>query len=163
MTEAKSDPDIATELVHYGERGTPPAGQPASIPIYASATYTYESMETMDKVFGGEIPGYVYTRHGNPTADALADAICRIEGGVTACAYGSGMAALHAALLACELTPGSIVLASQDLYGATTNLLLNVFGSFGIKTITVDFDNLEAVRAQAAEHKPRVLLAETIS
>src|SRR5262249_17433511 len=120
-------------------------------------------MEPMDKVFGGEIPGYVYTRHGNPTADALADAICRIEGGATACAYGSGMAALHAALLACELTPGSIVLASQDLYGATTNLLLNVFGSFGIKTITVDFDNLEAVRAQAAEHKPRVLLAETIS
>ena len=86
-----------------------------------------------------------------------------IERGATACAYSSGMAALHAALFACELAPGSTVLASQDLYGATTNLLLNIFGSFGIKTITADFSNLDEVRAKARELKPRVLVAETIS
>ena len=155
--------DMATDLVHIGERGEAPAGKPTSTPIYASSTYTYESMEEIDKIFGGELPGYIYTRYGNPTTSAMQEAIRGIEGGAVACAYASGMAALHAALFACELTPGSTVLASQDLYGATTNLLLNIFGSFGIKTVTADFSDLDEVRARAAEHKPRVLIAETIS
>ncbi|HSQ23145.1 MAG TPA: PLP-dependent aspartate aminotransferase family protein [Pyrinomonadaceae bacterium] len=155
--------DMATDLVHIGERGEAPAGKPTSTPIYASSTYTYESMEEIDKIFGGELPGYIYTRYGNPTTSAMQEAIRGIEGGAVACAYASGMAALHAALFACELTPGSTVLASQDLYGATTNLLLNIFGSFGIKTVTADFSDLDEVRVRAAEHKPRVLIAETIS
>lgn len=163
MAGSKDNFDIATQVIHLGEKDKAPTGKPTSSPIYAAVTYTYGSMEEMDKVFGGEIPGYVYTRHGNPTVAVLEEAICAIEGGATACAYGSGMAALHAALFACELTPGSVVLASQDLYGATTSLLLNIFGSFGIKTVTADFSDLTAVRAKAAEHKPRVLIAETIS
>src|SRR6185503_5204283 len=73
------------------------------------------------------------------------------------------MAALHAALFACELSPGSVVLASQDLYGATTNLLLNIFGAFGIKTVFTDFSDLSSLRGSADEIKPRVLIAETIS
>jgi cystathionine beta-lyase/cystathionine gamma-synthase len=66
------------------------------------------------------------------------------------------MAALHAALFACELKPGAVVLASQDLYGATTNLLLTVFGSFGIKTVTADFNGVTGLREKALELKPRV-------
>src|SRR5712692_900100 len=106
--------DITTQLVHAGERGAPPSGQPTSTPIYARATYTYDSMEEIDKVFAGEKAGYIYTRYGNPTVTALEAAIRTIEGGATACAYGSGMAALHAAVFACELTLGATVLASQD-------------------------------------------------
>lgn len=159
----KNPTDIQTQVVHAGERRTLPAGEPTSTPIYASATYTYESMAEMDRVFAGESPGYVYTRHGNPTTDALAEALCTIEGGATACAYASGMAALHAALLCCELQPGATVLASQDLYGATTSLLQTIFVSFGINTITADFADVDHVRVVANEAKPRVLLAETIS
>src|SRR5437763_7837123 len=155
--------DIATQVVHAGEKSKTPTGQPTSTPIYASATYTYDSMDQMDKVFGGEIAGYVYTRHGNPTVAVLEEAIREIETGATACAYASGMAALHAALFTCELAPGATVLASQDLYGATTNLLLNIFGSFGIKTITADFSNLDEGRTKARETRPQVLIAETIS
>src|SRR6185369_14601787 len=58
---------------------------------------------------------------------------------------------------------GAIVLASRDLYGATTSLLQTIFGSFGVKTITADFSDLEQVRSKAQEAKPRVLIAETIS
>jgi cystathionine beta-lyase/cystathionine gamma-synthase len=163
MTDDNRELDIATQLVHAGEREGTPAGQPVATPIYASSTFTYDSMEEIDRVFAGETPGYVYTRHGNPTVAALEDAIKKAEGGATACAYSSGMAAMHAALFACELTPGATVLASQDLYGATTNLLLTIFGSFGIKTVTADFSNLDEVRAHARETKPRVLIAETIS
>jgi cystathionine beta-lyase/cystathionine gamma-synthase len=159
----KNDLDIATHLVHSGERSNAPKGKPTSIPIYASATYTYDSMEEIDKVFAGESPDYIYTRYGNPTVAAFEDVMRTIEGGATACAYGSGMAALHAALFACELTPGSTVLASQDLYGATTNLLLNIFGAFDVKTIFADFSNLDDVRTKVDHANPRVLIAETIS
>jgi cystathionine gamma-synthase/methionine-gamma-lyase len=159
----KNSADIQTQVVHAGEKRSVPAGEPTSTPIYASATYTYESMAEMDRVFAGEAPGYVYTRHGNPTVDALADAVCKIEDGAAVCAYGSGMAALHAALLTCELSAGATVLASQDLYGATTSLLQTIFSSFGIKTVTADFSDLESVRTAARETKPRVLVAETIS
>jgi cystathionine gamma-synthase/methionine-gamma-lyase len=86
-----------------------------------------------------------------------------LEGGAAACAYATGMAALHAALFACELRPGSIVLASQDLYGATTELLYTVFGSFGVQTVTADFTRPVELREKALEVRPRVLLAETIS
>jgi cystathionine gamma-synthase/methionine-gamma-lyase len=55
------------------------------------------------------------------------------------------------------------VLASQDLYGATTNLLNSIFGNLGVKTVTADFGDLEQVRALTKENKPSVLLAETIS
>src|SRR5437868_12250535 len=159
----KNNLDIAAQLVHSGERGDAPKGKPTSIPIYASATYTYESMEEIDKVFAGETSDYIYTRYGNPTVAAFEEVMKTIEAGATACAYGSGMAALHAALFACELSPGATVLASQDLYGATTNLLLNIFGAFGIKTLFADFSNLDEVRSKVDQVKPRVLIAETIS
>ena len=133
--------DIATRLVHAGERQGQPVGQPVATPIYASTTFTYGSMAEADAVLGGEKPGYIYTRYGNPTVAALEQAILSLEGGVAACAYASGMAALHAALLACELSPGSIILASRDLYGATLDLLILLFGQFDVKTVTADFSD----------------------
>src|SRR5437763_1348586 len=163
MAEKSTDFDIATQLVHTGEREPPPAGRPTSLPIYASATYTYDSMDEIDKVFAREIPDYIYTRYGNPTVAAFEKVMQTIEAGGTACAYSSGMAALHAALLACDLKPGATILASQDLYGATTSLLSEILGSFGVKTITADFSDLNEVQAQARAAKPGVLLAETIS
>src|SRR5216683_2685706 len=163
MVGEKDKLDIATELVHTGERGAPPEGKPTATPIYASTTYTYDSMEEIDKVFAGEKAGYIYTRYGNPTVTALEAAMRTVEGGATACGYSSGMAALHAALFACELTPGATVLASQDLYGATTSLLQTIFGALGIKIVTADFSELNGLRAKAAETRPRILVAETIS
>ena len=157
------DLDIATHLVHSGERGDLPKGKPTTTPIYAAATYTYQSMDEIDKVFAGEAPDYIYTRYANPTVAAFEQVMRTIEGGAIACAYGSGMAALHAALFACELSSGSVVLASQDLYGATTNLLLSIFGAFGVKSVFADFSNVDDVRAKVSEAKPRVLISETIS
>jgi cystathionine gamma-synthase len=163
MTDFRRELDIKTQLVHAGERERAPVGKPVSTPIYASSTFTYDSMEEVDRVFAGEEQGYVYTRYGNPTIAALEEALRTFEAGAAACAYATGMAALHAALFACDLTPGASVLASQDLYGATTDLLYTVFGSFGINISTADFSDLNAVREKALETKPRVIIAETIS
>ncbi len=154
---------ITTRLVHAGERREPPIGVPVSTPIYPSATYTYASMAEMDKVFSGESPDYIYSRYGNPTVAALQEALATVENGSFACAYASGMAALHAALLACELSANSVVLASRDLYGASFDLINRIFGAFGVKMQTADFSDLKALREKALEIKPRVLLAETIS
>jgi cystathionine beta-lyase/cystathionine gamma-synthase len=163
MTDQPKKRHITTQLVHAGERQGPPAGQPVTTPIYASATFTYDSMQEIDQVFSGEKQGYIYTRYGNPTIGALEEAMREIEEGATACAYATGMAAVHAALLACDLRAGSTVLASQDLYGATTSLLNSVFSSFGVKTVTVDCSDLAMVREKAREIRPQVLVAETIS
>jgi cystathionine gamma-synthase/methionine-gamma-lyase len=155
--------NITTQLVHAGERNAPPVGAPVSTPIYATATFTYDSMTEVDQVFSGEKKGYVYTRYGNPTTAALEEAINVLEGGAGACAYSTGMAALHAALFACELSPGSTVLASQDLYGATVDLLYKIFGSFDIEIVSADFNDLAALRELAHKTRPRALVAEIIS
>jgi cystathionine gamma-synthase/methionine-gamma-lyase len=163
MTDQTKKRHITTQFVHAGERQGPPSGQPVATPIYASATFTYGSMQEMDQVFGGEKDGYVYTRYGNPTTGALEAAMREVEEGAVACAYATGMAAVHAALIACDLKAGSTVLASQDLYGATTSLLHSVFSGFGVKTVNVDYSDLNAVREKARESRPQVLIAETIS
>ena len=163
MTDQTKKRHITTQLVHAGERQGPPEAQPVATPIYASATFTYDSMQEIDQVFSGEKAGFIYTRYGNPTIGALEAAMRDVEEGAIACAYATGMAAVHAALLACDLKAGSTVLASQDLYGATTSLLQSVFSAFDVKTVTVDYSDLNAVREKAREIRPQVLIAETIS
>lgn len=158
-----SEYSIETKLVHAGERKRQPIGQPVATPLYATATYTYDSMAEMDAAFVGAGGDYVYSRYGNPTVAALEDAVGEIENGKVSVAYASGMAAIHAALFACELSNDSIVLASQDLYGASFDLLNKIFGSFGVKMKTADFNDLDELKTKTAELKPRVLLAETIS
>ncbi len=154
---------IETDFVHAGERAPLPQGLPNSTPIFANSTYSYASMEEADRVFSGDLKDYIYTRYGNPTVDALQEAVRVLENGAVARAYASGMAALHAALLASDLNSGSVVLASRDLYGASFDLLFNIFGAFGVRTQLADFSDLEEVKAKADELKPRVLLGETIS
>ncbi|HEY8559661.1 MAG TPA: PLP-dependent aspartate aminotransferase family protein [Pyrinomonadaceae bacterium] len=158
-----SEFSIATQFVHAGERRAAPVGVPAAAPIYATSTFVYERMEDVDRVVEGEESGFVYSRYGNPTVAAFEAALAEIENGKFAFAFGSGMAALHAALLACELSSGSVVLASEDLYGASLELLKTVFGAFGVKTVTADFSDLDSLRLKAGELKPRVILGETIS
>lgn len=159
----KTFSDLLTKTVHAGESKSVPYGLPTVTPVYASATFTYDSMADMDRAFSGELAGYVYTRHGNPTVASFERTMLALEGGFGACAFGSGMAALHAALLACELRPGATILASQDLYGATLSLLLKVLSMFDVEAVLVDFANTGELAAKAREVKPRALVAETIS
>ena len=68
--------DIRTKLVHGGERQAHcPKRKPVATPIYASATFTYDSMQEIDQVFSGEKQGFIYTRYGNPTTAALEEAV----------------------------------------------------------------------------------------
>jgi cystathionine gamma-synthase/methionine-gamma-lyase len=65
--------------------------------------------------------------------------------------------------LACELQSGSTVIASQDLYGASFDLLYKIFGPLGIKTEMADFADIDSLKEKVESTKPRILLGETIS
>lgn len=158
-----SDHSIDTQLVHSGERQKEPIGKPVATPLYGTVTYTYDSMAEMEAVSSGEGGDYLYSRYGNPNTAALEEVMTKIENGKVSVSYGSGMAAIHAALAACGIKSGSVVLASQDLYGATFELLYMIFGVYGVETKTADFNDLEQLKNTVAEVKPSVLLAETIS
>jgi cystathionine beta-lyase/cystathionine gamma-synthase len=154
---------FATQAVHAGERAPRPDFTPVNTPIYQSASFVYDTLETMDAIFGGERPGYVYTRYGNPTVAALERAVATLEGGETAVAYASGMAAIHATLLALEVVSGVAVVAAQDLYGATSTLLTTIFVRQGVNVHFVDMTDLDQVESAIRESSPKVVLAEIIS
>ncbi|RPJ03743.1 MAG: PLP-dependent transferase, partial [Deltaproteobacteria bacterium] len=154
---------FSTRAVHSGERKSRGEWTPVATPIYSTVGYLYESMNDLDAVFDGGKAGYVYTRYENPTVRAFEEVMAELEGGEAAQAYGSGMAAVHAALLGAGLRAGTTVVTTLDLYGATTALLRKLFAEMGVTIRLVDATDTEAVEAALAETHPAALLVETIS
>jgi cystathionine gamma-synthase/methionine-gamma-lyase len=154
---------IHTKAVHAGDRKKPGDFIPVTTPIYTAASYFYERLEKLDRIFAREEEGYCYARYGNPTSAALEELIAALENGAGALACCSGMMALQTALL-CALTdrPKRVV-AAEALYGATVTLLNSVLEPLGVQTRFVDPCDLAAVEQAMAEHRPGCLLVETIS
>lgn len=155
--------DLATRAVHAGKPALAADFTPTVAPIHQAVTYRYPSMEAIDQVFAGEREGYVYARHGSPTVTAFEEAVAALEEGDGAVAFASGMAAIHAALLAVGARSGSAVVAAEDLYGATHTMLTEIMASQGVTARFVDADDLDAVDDACRELKPVALLVETIS
>jgi cystathionine gamma-synthase/methionine-gamma-lyase len=154
---------LATRAVHAGK---PRGGEdftPTVAPIHPSVTYRYPSMAALDQVFEGDREGYVYGRYGNPTVTAFEEAVAALEEAEAALAFGSGMAAIHTALLAVGAHGGASVVAAQDLYGATHSLLSELMWNQGVTTQFVDATDLDAVAEACAAAEPVALLVETIS
>lgn len=154
---------VATLAVHAGRITTHLDYTPICIPIHNAVTYTYDDMRRLDAVFSGELPGYVYSRFGNPTVAALEAAIAQLEGTESALACASGMAAVHLSLIAAGAAPGRTVLTAQDIYGGTHALISQVFAARGVRYHTIDMTDLDAVAQAIAKTNPAVLLVETIS
>jgi cystathionine gamma-synthase/methionine-gamma-lyase len=159
---------IHTLAVHAGERAAKPAFTPVVTPIYHASSYVYDEMETLDATFAGTFDGPMYTRYGNPTVSALEAAVAALEGGEAALAYGSGMAAIHGALLAAGARAGTTVVAGYDVYGATYALLSRLLATQGVTTCFVDTADLDAVgaafaAARSSSARPVALIVETIS
>lgn len=153
---------VGTRAVHAGEHLPLPVERSTTTPIFASTTFIHPDAESLDAVFGGEQPGYNYARHGNPTIRALELAIADLEGTDDAIAFGSGMAALHAAISS-SVSAGQTIVASRELFGATVALLQNIFDALDVRTVYVDPLDLDAVAEAIATHRPRAVLVETIS
>jgi len=153
---------IFTQSVHAGERGPRPDYTPAVTPIYNSVVYLYDEVDRLHRILAGE-PGYVYSRYGNPTTAALEEAVAVLEGGECGVAFASGMAAIHAALLAAGLRAGDSIVAARDLYGVTYALLTETLSPLGMRTRFVEIARTEEVVAALEEVRPRLFLLETMS
>src|SRR5512140_878209 len=91
---------FSTRAVHAGERVPPGDYTPVATPIHPSVGVVYDSMDDLDGSFANTREGYVYPRYGSPTVTAFETAVADLEDGEAAHAFGSGMAAVHGALLA---------------------------------------------------------------
>ncbi|HEY6292381.1 MAG TPA: PLP-dependent aspartate aminotransferase family protein [Terriglobia bacterium] len=112
---------FATLAVHAGENVCPVTGA-VDTPIYQSTTFAAADSDEMAAVYGGEKPGYMYTRYGNPTIHALEEKVAALEGGEAALATAAGMAAISTAILG-YVQAGDHVVGSRSLYGAAYNFL----------------------------------------
>jgi cystathionine gamma-synthase/methionine-gamma-lyase len=154
---------IETKAVHAGDRKKAAGPVPSTTPIYTASSYFYNSMEELDRVFAQEDAGYCYARYDNPTNAGLEELAAALEGGHGALACGSGMAAIHMALLAALTDRRKSVLAANALYGATVSLLMNVMEPAGVAVGFADVCDLDAFRQAVEEAKPGAVLVETIS
>ncbi len=154
---------FSSKAVHAGERLPGFDTKPVTTPIYSSVAFEAPSAEILDVVFGGTHPGYCYTRHGNPTLEALEETINQLEGGAGAIAFSSGMAALHAVLLTSGVQSGDRLVSSQDLYGATQALFRDVMTPLGIETRYASATDLPAFAQAVDAARPRAVFVETIS
>jgi cystathionine gamma-synthase len=121
-------------------------------PLYLSSNFAFAGF--------GEKREYDYTRSGNPTRDALADALTELEGGAGAVVTSSGMAALT--LLCQLLKPGDLLVAPHDCYGGTFRLFENLSAKGHFEVAFIDQTDTAAVAA-VCQRKPRLILTETPS
>lgn len=154
---------LESKAVHSGDRKKPGGATPVTTPIHTAASYFYESAAQLDRVFAHEESGYCYARYDNPTNVALEELMTSLEGGAGSLACASGMAALQLALTAALVDRRRSVVAASALYGASINLLNQVFEPFGVAVHYVDICDLDAVGCAIAEHRPGCVLMETIS
>lgn len=154
---------IASKAVHAGDRKQAGRLIPVTTPIYASSSFYYEDIETVDRVFGQEEEGFAYSRYDNPTNAALEELVTELESGAGTLATSSGMSAIRMAIDAALLDRKKSILASRDLYGATVKLLHTVLEPFGCEVNLVDVCDLQAVEEKLAKFRPGCVLMETIS
>jgi len=128
-------------------------------PIYQTSTFAFDSAEQGAACFAGEKQGYIYSRMGNPTVEALEKSVAALEGGYAGLACGSGMAAIHTALAAL-LQAGDHLVCSDAVYGPTCTLVETVLTRFGIDCTFVDASDSNAV-IEAMQPNTRVVYIET--
>ncbi|MFD5226735.1 O-acetylhomoserine aminocarboxypropyltransferase/cysteine synthase family protein [Microbacterium sp. NPDC058342] len=151
---------FATAQVQAGfTPGSPSFG--AVPPIHQTAAYEFSSLQEAADLFALRRPGIIYGRNAGPTQQVLEERLALLEGGTSAVAVASGQAAVAVTLLALAGRGGHIVAADQ-LYGGTVDLLQETFGDFGIPVTFVDQDDPSAWRA-AITPQTRVLFAETVA
>ena len=147
-----------TLAVHAGEAPDPATG--ASAPnLVMSTTFALEEPAGFSiNAFEGELP-YIYTRWGNPTVRMLEEKLAALEGAEDCVAFGSGMAATSAVLLA-GLKAGDHLVMSDVNYAGTAELARSTLPDYGIETTTVDTSDLPVVQA-AIRPQTRMLWIET--
>ncbi len=153
---------FGTRAIKAATRAPRVEQDPAAVPIYQSATFHARDVDDYAELVGFEKPGYTYSRIENPTSDVLATAFAELHGAAAGFAFGSGMGAVHAALVSL-LSAGDRIVCTEAVYGSTRALMEGVLARLGVEVVFVDPIDLAAVEAALADAPTRLLYTETIS
>ena len=115
-------------------------------PIYQTSTFKFPTVEQGGARFAGEEQGFIYTRLGNPTQQALEEKMASLENGEAALAASSGMGAITTAIWS-AIDGESEILADETLYGCTFAYFTHGLTKFGVKITFVDMTNPENIKA----------------
>ncbi|RUO22484.1 methionine gamma-lyase [Aliidiomarina iranensis] len=147
-----------TMVIHGGHVAADEHGALVA-PLYQSSTFVFPDAETGGRRFAGEEAGYMYSRLGNPTVNALEQRVAALENMPAAAATATGMGAVSAATMA-FLRAGDHVIASDCVYGCSFALFSHLFERFGVSVSFVDMTDAATLEA-AFQENTRVVFLET--
>jgi methionine-gamma-lyase len=131
----------------------------ATVPIYQTSTFGFKSAEHGAACFAGEDDGYIYTRIGNPTINALETTVAELENGYKGIACGSGMGAVTAVYFGL-LGAGSHIVSHNAVYGPSRVVMETMFKKFGTESTYVDATDVENVK-NAIQPNTKLIYIET--
>ncbi|HVL58727.1 MAG TPA: O-succinylhomoserine sulfhydrylase, partial [Burkholderiaceae bacterium] len=131
-----------------------------SDPIFLTSSFVFENAAQAAARFAGDVPGFMYTRAGNPTVTAFQNRLAALEGAPACVATASGMSAILATVMSLTAA-GDHVVAANELFGATTQMF-GILSRFGIEVSYVQLSDSAAWRA-AMRPNTKLLYLETPS
>jgi len=146
-----------TKLIHAGdfhdEFGS------AVTPIYQTSTFSFKNAEHGANLFAGKEKGYIYTRIGNPTINALENKLAELENGFGGVALASGMAAVST-IYAAILKAGDHMISTGAVYGPSRAVMESTFKDFGVESTYTDTSVIENIE-KAIKPNTKMLYLET--
>lgn len=149
-----------TLQLHIGQEEADPVTDARAVPIYATSSYVFHNSEHAAARFGLTDAGNIYGRLTNPTEDVFERRIAALEGGVAALAVASGAAAITYTLENLAQA-GDHIVAANNIYGGSYNLLEHTLPQYGITTTFVDALDLDAFD-KAIQENTKALYVETL-
>ena len=146
-----------TKLIHAGE--IQDQFHSATTPIYQTSTFGFSSADEGAKCFAGESDGYIYTRIGNPTINALERQLAILENGYGGIAVSSGMAAVTTIYLAL-MSSGDHIVSTDAVYGPARNVMEKQFIRFGFQFTYLNTTNVDNIK-KAIRPNTKILYIET--
>ena len=111
-----------------------------AVPVYLTSAYHFPTADDAAEIFNLSKPGYIYTRLNNPTTDVLERRLAEMDGGVAACTFSSGTAALFSTLL-CLMRAGDHIVSSSSIYGGTHTMLAIRLPRIGMESTIVETED----------------------
>ncbi len=150
---------LETLALHVGQEQADPASDARAVPIYQTTSYVFRHSQHAADRFGLRDAGNIYGRLTNSTQKVFEDRVAALEGGVAGLAVASGAAAVTYALQN-VLQNGDHIVAADNLYGGSYNLISHTLSTQGVSYSIVNVNDIEALEA-AIRPNTKVIYAET--
>jgi len=150
---------LDTLAIHAGYE-TDPTTKSVAVPIYQTVAYEFDNAQHGADLFNLAVPGNIYTRIMNPTADVLEKRVAEMEGGVAGLAVSSGSAAVNYSILTLAKAGNNIV-SVPLLYGGTYTLFAHMLPSQGIDVRFAEDDSPAALE-KLIDDKTSAVYCESI-